>query len=199
MRFVELMQSRYTTKLYDSSKRISDAELEELEDILRLSPSSINSQPWCFTIVKDKEKKLEFAKASFFNLERIDDSCALIILGRRKSVERYEEWMDTNLPEGAVEYYNTFLKPKGEEQIREWFARQVYLALGVLLSACAAMGIDSTPMEGIDNKKYDALLGDEDCEVLCAVAIGYRNPDDNNQPHRTPKERRTKEEEICTL
>jgi nitroreductase/dihydropteridine reductase len=29
--------------------------------------------------------------------------------------------------------------------------------LGVLLSACADMGIDSTPMEGIEPEKYDAF------------------------------------------
>lgn len=32
--------------------------------------------------------------------------------------------------------------------------RQVYLALGVFLSACAAMEIDSTPIEGIIIDEY---------------------------------------------
>ena len=57
------------------------------------------------------------------------------------------------------------------------------------MSACASLGIDSTPMEGIDNKKYDEILKLEDYSTLFAVAIGYRDPNDTNQPSITPKSR----------
>ena len=49
------MEQRYTTKKYDVSKKIENQKIEELKEILRLSPSSINSQPWKFTFVSDKE------------------------------------------------------------------------------------------------------------------------------------------------
>ena len=58
---------------------------------------------------------------------------------------------------------------------------QVYVALGYFLSACATMGIDSTPMEGILPAKYDKHLPKD----------GYRDPDDANQPNRTAKKRKT--------
>ena len=40
------LNQRYTTKKYDASKRISSEELAIIKEALRLSPSSINSQPW---------------------------------------------------------------------------------------------------------------------------------------------------------
>jgi nitroreductase/dihydropteridine reductase len=65
---------------------------------------------------------------------------------------------------------------------KSWMSHQVYLALGVLLSACAQMEIDSTPMEGIEITKYDAILNNEKYTTLFAVAIGVRDENDFNQP-----------------
>ena len=52
------------------------------------------------------------------------------------------------------------------------------------------MGIDSTPMEGIDTEQYDRILSTQTgYKTLFAAAIGYRNPEDSNQPEKTPKQR----------
>ena len=40
------LQRRYTSKRYDASKQISQADLAVILEALRLSPSSIHSQPW---------------------------------------------------------------------------------------------------------------------------------------------------------
>lgn len=40
-------QMRYTTKAYDASKN-SDHQFQRLLEILRLTPSSVNIQPWHF-------------------------------------------------------------------------------------------------------------------------------------------------------
>ena len=45
MDFLSLAQNRYTTKIYNG-KTLSKETLEQLNEILRLAPSSINSQPW---------------------------------------------------------------------------------------------------------------------------------------------------------
>ena len=68
-------------------------------------------------------------------------------------------------------------------------AHQVYLSLGFFLAACASMDIDSTPMEGIDIDGYTKILDESGYKPLFAVAIGYRNPEDSNQPSITPKSR----------
>ncbi len=72
----------------------------------------------------------------------------------------------------------------------------MYIALGYFLSACASIGIDSTPMEGILPEEYDKILQENDYRTLFAVAIGYRNPEDKNQPSFTPKKRLPLEEVV---
>lgn len=190
MNFIESMQKRYTTKKYDATKKIEAEKIDELKKILQLSPSSINSQPWKFTFVSDNETKNKLAKASFFNQSKIEDCDTLIVFSRIDNVDLFEKEISENLPEGSVNYYKQFIKPLPKEQITAWFDKQVYLALGVFLSACAHMQIDSTPMEGIEPNKYDEILNEIDYKTLVAVAIGYRKLDDSNQIEIKPKSRK---------
>jgi nitroreductase/dihydropteridine reductase len=75
--------------------------------------------------------------------------------------------------------------------IKGWFDKQVSLSLGILLSACAVMGIDETSMEGIEPENYETILGQTDYATIVAVAIGYRAEDHYKQPSKNPKSRRS--------
>lgn len=55
-------QMRYTTKAYDASKKIPDHQFQRLLEILRLTPSSVNIQPWHFLIADNIEAKTRIAK-----------------------------------------------------------------------------------------------------------------------------------------
>ena len=190
MKFVDLMKNRYTTKKYNGHKKIEKQKIQELKEILHLSPSSINSQPWKFTFISDEATKQKLSEISWLNTNKILDSDTIVVFSRINSISLFEEQIERELPKGAVDYYKEFIKPQTEEQIKAWFDRQVYLALGVFLSACAEMGIDSTPMEGVEPENYDKVLNQKEYATLMAVAIGYRDEDDFNQPSKNPKSRR---------
>lgn len=64
MSFLESIQNRYTTKKYNPSKKIDPSKIDELKNILRLSPSSINSQPWRFTYISDNDKRKQLSEIS---------------------------------------------------------------------------------------------------------------------------------------
>lgn len=189
MNFTTLANSRYTTKKYDPSQKIPAEKIDQLKEILRLSPSSINSQPWKFTIVSDETLKAELAAVSYFNEQKIKDASHLVVFSAIDDVSQFEKQINEHLPEGSVTYYNTFLKPLPEAEIKSWLQCQVYLSLGFFLSACASMDIDSSPMEGIQAGKYAEILKLEGYKPLFAVAIGYRNPEDANQPSVKAKSR----------
>lgn len=189
MKFLELAQTRYTTKRYDAGKKVSDTQIQELQEILRLSPSSINSQPWKFTFIGDESLKKQLASVSFFNEEKINAASHVIVFSVLDDIDAFETRIKDHLPEGAVAYFQNMVKPKGEAAIKNWMQHQVYLSLGFFLSACAEMQIDSTPMEGIDTAAYDRIVGLQGYKTLFAVAIGYRDTEDPNQPTKNPKKR----------
>lgn len=189
MDFLELAKNRYTTKKYDSSKKVSEENIQKLKEILRLSPSSINSQPWEFILISEESLKSQLSQASEFNESKIKECSHLIVFTAFNNIKKFEKDIVAYLPEGNIGYYNQVIKSQSDFEIKSWFQKQVYLSLGFFMSACASLGIDSTPMEGIDNKKYDEILKLEDYSTLFAVAIGYRDPNDTNQPSITPKSR----------
>lgn len=189
MSFINAMQERYTTKKYNASKKIDSKHIDELKEILRLSPSSINSQPWKFTFVSDEATKEKLSKVSWINTEKVTDSDTVVVFSRINDLAAFEKQIEEELPQGAVDYYKEYLKPLPEQEIKAWFDKQVYLSLGVLLSACAVMNIDATPMEGIEPENYDKIIDNKGYATLVAVAIGYRDEDDFNQPSKKPKSR----------
>ncbi|MCL6267019.1 nitroreductase family protein [Flagellimonas myxillae] len=199
MSFVTAMQERYTTKKFDATRTIDPEMIEELKEIVRLSPSSINSQPWKFTFVRDTATKANLAKASFFNEQKVLDCDTLVVFSRIDSVPMFEKQIEATLPDRALAYYDQFLKSFPEEQLKAWFDSQTYLALGVFLAACANMGIDATPMEGIEPEKYNRILNAEHHHALVGVAIGYRDKDDFNQPSKNPKSRRALTDVVTTI
>ena len=199
MHFLDIANSRYTTKTYKPEAKVSDEIIGQLKEIIRLSPSSINSQPWKFIFVSDEGKKRELAEASYWNAGRINEASHLVVFSAIDDIQKFEEQIAQHLPEGAVNYYKEFVKPKGEAGIKSWMQHQVYLSLGFFLSACASLGLDSTPMEGLKSEEYDRILQLDGYTTLFAVAVGYRNPEDANQPSLNPKTRLPVEDTIVSL
>ncbi len=187
MNFLELAQSRYTTKAY-RSQSVSEDKIQSLKEILRLTPSSINSQPWQFVFIDDKATKEQFARISYINEQRINEAIHLVVFLAHNNDSAFEAHLHKT-SEMGYGFYEKIQKPRGAAFVQEWIDRQVYIALGFFLSACAAMGIDSTPMEGILIEEYDRLLKVDGYKTLFAVAIGYRSDDDRNQPSQRPKTR----------
>jgi nitroreductase/dihydropteridine reductase len=199
MSFLETAKQRYTTKKYNSGAIIPEEKIAELKEIVRLSPSSINSQPWKFFFVSSGDIKQKLAKASYWNAQKINEASHLVVFSALTDVRRFEDQIENTLPEGSINYYKQFLQSKGEEHVQSWMKQQVYLSLGFFLAACAANNIDATPMEGIENEVYDKILGLQGYQTQFAVAVGYRHADDTNQPSMTAKSRINLENIIETL
>lgn len=186
--FLKVAQNRYTTKMYDPNKKISEEDIKKIKEILRLTPSSINGQPWKFTIISNQELKDKLSKASMSNAERIKNSSHLIVLSRVDDLSIYENHMHTNLDPRVIPYYKNVVKTS-DEAVIAWYKNQVYLAMGFMLAALGTMNIDSTPMEGIDTKQYKEILGLNGYMPVLALAMGYRDENDFNQISKSPKQR----------
>lgn len=189
MDFLKLMQERYTTKKYNPTEKISEEKIEKLKQILNLSPSSINSQPWKFVFIENQDLKIKLSEVSRHNTERVIDCSHLIVFNVINNLEFLDKQIRENLPEYAINYYENKTKTNSENEIKAWLKNQIYISLGVFLTACASMEIDATPMEGIENDDYTKILGLENHSSVLAVCIGKRDENDSNQPKNNPKRR----------
>ncbi len=186
----ESLEWRYATKKFDATKKISDEDLNELLESLRLTPSSFGLEPWKFIVVTDKELR-EKLKAASWNQSQVTDASHHIVLCVRKNID--EAYVDRFIARIAKTRGKSVEDLKGykdmmwrsiskmdQKSIEEWNKKQAFIALGFLMSACATKGIDSCPMEGFDAKTYDELLGLAGGEYTTAVLcpVGYRAEDD---------------------
>lgn len=199
MNILELIKKRYSAKKYNTDKSIPQEKIEDLKEILRLTPSSINIQPWKFTFVQNPEIKTKLASVSRHNEEKINQSKLLIVFSVVDDLDAFQKIVDTELPQARRDWYNQIKASKPEADLKVWLSQQVYIALGVGLTASIALGLDSTAMEGIESDKYMEILNMSAYKPLFAMAVGYAAEDDFNRIETTPKSRRPQESIIETL
>ena len=181
---------RYATKKFDSTRKVSPEDWATLEQALHMAPSSYGLQPWRFIVVDSPAVRQKLTPVSH-DQTQVNDCSHFIVFAMRKGVDaayidhfikRISEVRQVPV-EKLEEYRQRILgsiNSQTPEQVDAWSAKQVYIALGFLLSAAAMMGVDACPMEGIDKEKYDEILGlkGEGFATLCAAAVGYRAHDD---------------------
>ncbi|OYX84971.1 MAG: NAD(P)H-dependent oxidoreductase [Flavobacteriales bacterium 32-34-25] len=199
MTILELIQKRYTAKKYNAHKAIPQEKIADLKEILRLTPSSINIQPWKFTFVQNPEMKSKLASVSMHNTEKINQAQLLVVFSVADDLDAFQKVVENELPEARKDWYNKMKASMPEADLKIWLAKQVYIALGVGLTASVALGLDSTAMEGIESDKYQDILNMTAYKPLFAMAVGYGSEDDSNRLESTPKSRRPQESVIETI
>jgi len=199
MNILELIQKRYSVKKYNSDKAIPEEKIEALKEILRLTPSSINIQPWKFTFVQNQEIKAKLASVSMHNTEKINQAKLLVVFSVADDLDAFQNVVDTELPGARRDWYNKIKASMPEAELKTWLSKQVYIALGVGLTASISLGLDSTAMEGIESDKYMDILNMKDYKPLFAMAVGYGSEDDFNRIEVTPKSRRSLENVIESI
>ncbi len=204
MSIIDDMNWRYAVKEFDNTKKLSSEQLDNVLESLRLSSSSFGLQPWKFVVIETqsiKEKLLEHS----WNQRQVVDASQVIVLcaptnfgdthinafleSTAKTRNQSMESLD-----GYKKMMEGFLSRKDEAGLKVWMNKQIYIALGHMLTACAAMRIDTCPMEGFIASKYDEILNLKDKNLTSVVVcpVGFRS--ENDKYAHAGKVRYSKEE-----
>jgi len=213
---IEDLAWRHSTKKYDATRKVSEQDLDVLFEAMRLSASSINSQPWKFVVIESDESKQRmnktFAHKHQYNQPHVFDSSHIILFAYNPRYTRddFAQVVDKGIEDGRV-------KPESREgafavfsfaelntddtgDTSGWTKAQTYLAFGNTLHILARLRIDSTPLEGIDialvNQEFKDELGGYQCDV--ALAIGYSHPEDDFNA-KLPKSRHSLEKLLVRI
>ncbi|MCE2596350.1 nitroreductase family protein [Motilimonas cestriensis] len=200
------LNKRYTSKRYDPTKRIPPSDLEVIYEAMRLSSSSINSQPWKFIVIESDAAKQRlhdtFANKFQFNQPHIMAASHIVLFAHNPKYNRddYAKVVDQGIkdgrtkPEDREKAFGSFafatLNTDENGNTAPWTKAQVYLALGNTLHTLARLGIDSTCMEGVDSELIGEIFKDELAGYVCdvALAMGYHHPEEDYNA-KLPKSR----------
>lgn len=193
------LQWRYATKQFDATRKIDAEQWNAIEESLILTPSSFGLQPWKFLVVADPAIRSELRAASW-NQPQVTDASHLVVLTTRTDLTQsdIDAWINRMAEVQGCPTENFaplagmisgFSSSMSTDTRRAWNSRQVYIALGQLMTTAAMLGIDTCPLEGIDPAAYDRALGLENSgyATVVACALGYRDPADKYAS--TPKAR----------
>ena len=183
---------RYAVKKFDPAAKIPAETWTALEEALVLTPSSYGLQPWKFFVVENVALRQELLPHSW-GQKQIVEASHLVVFAVKTNVsaadaERLASWSIEvrGLPAGSLDGYKNMmvgsLARTPPEQIDIWMSRQVFIALGNFLTACAVLGVDACPMEGFVPEKYDDILGltAKGYASRVVATAGYRHPEDGN-------------------
>ncbi|MDG2433040.1 NAD(P)H-dependent oxidoreductase [Flavobacterium sp.] len=207
--FIEHQNWRYATKKFDSSKKVTAADLEILKEAIRLSASSYGLQLYKVLIIEDAALKAKLLPASFGQTQVVDASHLIVFANQTNvgdtEIDAYLENTSATreLPIEALAGYGSFMKntinPMPEDLKNIWTSKQTYIAMANLLHAAAELKIDSTPMEGFNAAQFNEILGLDALNLNASVIvpIGYRHEEDETQHYK--KVRKAPQDLFITL
>ncbi len=211
------LRNRYTAKQYDKNKKISTENMDIIKEAIRLSASSINSQPWKFIVLESDDAKLRFHE-TFANKYQINQRHAteashivLFAYNPFYTKDDYRHVVDAEVLSGhlAADKYDDMLNGAygfAESNTDEngfnghWTKAQTYIALGNALHVLARLNIASTSMEGVDSTLIGSIFNAELDGYVCelALAMGY-HLEGQDYNYGLPKARLAAEDIITVL
>ena len=191
MSLIEDLKWRHAVKAYDSTKKVSEEDLNKILEAARLAPTSSGLQPFRVIVVENQELKEQMVKGAL-NPEVMRDCSHVLVFAAwdNYSVEKIDKVYDYHtdvreLPRGRFSSYTDQLKVfYGAQTAEENFAhtaRQTYIALGLAMAQAAELKIDSTPAEGFSNEVVDEILGLKELGLksVTLLYLGYRDSEND--------------------
>ncbi|MCW3168359.1 NAD(P)H-dependent oxidoreductase [Chryseobacterium sp. 09-1422] len=195
MSLIEDLNWRHAAKAYDSTKKVSQEDLDKILEAARLAPTSSGLQPFRLIVVENQDLKEKMVSGAF-NPEVMRDCSHVLVFAAWDSYSNekidkvYDHHTDVrDLPQGRFSSYTDMIKDLYNAQTPEQHfahtARQTYIALGLAMAQAAELKIDSTPAEGFNNEAVDEILELKKLGLksVSLLYLGYRDAENDWLSH----------------
>lgn len=192
--FFEAMDFRHACKMFDETKKIPAEDLNFILEVGRKSPSSFGMEPWKFLVIQNQQLKEKIRPFCWNQPQITTCSDLVIILAKIDAVKPEGDYVPAmfgrrDMPKEKfdmyIDLYGKHLAHtmSTDENVLAWSARQCYIALGNMMTAAAAIGIDSCPIEGFEKENVEKALNIDTTQYQLAVImpLGYRVNEQSSQ------------------
>jgi nitroreductase / dihydropteridine reductase len=184
--FLQGLEWRHATKAFDTSRKVSSDQLQQVQAAIRMTPTSFGLQPFRVDVIESAALKTQIEPLAYHQKQITTCSHLLVFSARINASARIDQYFSTLSGNDATvrarfkDYEGMMhgaLDARTPDQLHAWAAKQAYIALGFAMAACAELRIDSCPMEGFAPPELDKLLGfDSDTKSVALLGLGYRDP-----------------------
>jgi len=191
MSFLENLEWRHAAKAFSRDETLPSGAMDEIFRAIKMAPTSYGLQPFKVIRVLDTEAREKIIEAGF-NQPQFSTAVEVLVFCSRTDVEqrisKYFELACKDNSElrqkmsGYEKMMRGSLENRSEAELRSWSEKQIYIALGFAMAACAEKKIESCPMEGFLPTKVDQALSlDGELKSAVILTIGQR---DESKPLR---------------
>lgn len=187
---IDALNWRYACKLFDTTKKVSKVDLDEIIEAFRLATSAFWVQPWKLLVIENQAIRDSLVQYSW-NQPQINTCSHLLVLCRITNIDNnyVDKYIETiskvrEIPkENLVAYEDRvkwYLNTLWEDWKEYFTTKQVFIALGSLMPVLAMKKIDSCAMTWIDSAKYDEVLKlwEKWLATVAVLPIWYRSEED---------------------
>lgn len=180
--FNQLVKERRSASNFLPDVPITEPDLNEIFNLVKLGPSAFNLQHTNYVTVLDPQVKESLQKAAYGQHKVLNASAVTIVLGDKKAFEHASEIYESLKLLGIVNKQEfdymvndtvSFYQSRGQEFIRDEAIRNASLSAMLFMLAAKEKGWDTCPMIGFDPKAVKEVLhlGDH-YEVVMMITIG---------------------------
>lgn len=181
MEFEDVVRNRRSIRTYEP-KSVPEETIRRLLEIIGLSVSAMNLQPWKIKVVSDQATKQKIFAATFGQEQVRTCSHVLVfcadvdyptIISR---LERAQEaaGVPAERREGMVAFATKVTGDMTPEQRLAWSREQVHIALGNAVNGAYALGLGACPLTAFDPGNLAQTLAlPENLVPTAIVSVGY--------------------------
>ena len=181
MEFKELVKNRRSVRQYQNML-VREATIHELLEIIGLSVSTINLQPWKIKVISDQETKDKLFSATF-GMNQVRTCSHLLVLCAdtdypaiidRLSRAQLAAGVPDDMRQRARDMATDLSASMSPEQRLQWSQQQVYIALGNAVNGAYSLGLGACPMTAFKPAEFAQILGlPSNLVPTVLVSVGY--------------------------
>lgn len=186
---------RYATKKYRAGQHIPNDDWQTILEVGRLSPSSFGYEPLKFLLLNNRHDQEAIKPFAWGAANSINGADKLLIILAHKNVTYDSQYVQhlvddikhknysptSTVSQKFKKFQEQDLGLKNSHDVFEWAVRQCYIAMANMITAAAALDIDSCPIEGFNYAQLNEYLADhhymdpKEWGVAVMVSFGYRD------------------------
>jgi nitroreductase len=191
---IALIERRISANRFDSSHRLTEAEVEKLVCLATRAPTAYHLQNWRFIAARTHESKAKLRALAYDQAKVSDAAVTFIVCGLLPDPETIPERLISFVDAGYMraDISSDWLagartKYANAQSARDEAVRSATLGAATLIYAAEAMDFVSGPMNGFDEQGVVREFGLTLDEVpVMLVAVGRKAPGNWPQKPRRP-------------
>jgi nitroreductase len=177
---LDIFHRRHACHLFQSDRSLLADDLNFILEAGRLSPSSFGLEPWKFVVLTGSEHKTALQAACFQQPQVGTASVIVVVLAKLADMDpdsaylqrlMAREYPGEALP-AALKNYRGF---HAATDVKAWSENQCHIAAANMMTAAAAINIDSCAIGGFQPNEVQRILNiDPACQSPALIlAFGY--------------------------